>query len=100
VNSPSFSQSPYLTIQGAISKIAQDYFAYTIMVEFHQEATLDSTSQPTWVVTWSTGALSTGGRDLFHQRIQILVEQFIHDFVEMNSRGFDIYHTSSSPRVL
>lgn len=100
VKSQSYSQGPYLTIQGAISKIAQDYFAYTIMVEFHQEATLHPKSHQTSVVTWSTGALSTGGMDLFHQRIQILLDQFIRDFVEMNSLGFDIYQTSSSPRVL
>jgi len=100
VTVPSISQSPFLTIQGAISRISQDYFAYTIMVEFHQQATLHPKSHHTWVVTWSTGALSTGGMDLFQQRVHILLDQFIDDFVEMNSLGFDIYHTSISSRDL
>ena len=79
------SDRPGLEIQGAITQIAANYYAYTIMVELRQQATLiHNASRPT-VVTWSEGTLSTGDIEKFQERVRLLVSMFVKDFQQMNS---------------
>ncbi len=77
---------PFLQIQGAISQIAKNYYAYSILVELHQRATLlQNLSRPS-VVTWREGALSTGSMLKLRERIRFLVNKFIEDYKAANSR--------------
>lgn len=76
---------PVLEIQGAVTQIAANYYAYTVLVELHQEATLMSHSIHPSVVTWSEGTLSTGDIQNFQDRVRLLVRMFIQDFQQMNA---------------
>lgn len=78
------SGHPFLSIGGAISQIAGNFYAYTIIVELHQQAMFAPRQGSGWVVTWSVGSLSTGDMEQIHRRIALLVDQFIEDFVEVN----------------
>ena len=78
------NERPYLEIQGAVTQIAANYYAYTIVVELHQEAILMRNASRPSVVTWSEGALSTGDIQKFQDRIRLLVRMFIQDFQTMN----------------
>jgi|GEM_PF-2130858 len=80
---------PFLEIQGAVTQIAANYYAYTVLIELRQEATLMSNSTRPSVVTWSEGTLSTGDIQNFRDRVRLLVRMFIQDFQQVN--------TSSSP---
>lgn len=79
------SQRPFLEIRGAVTKIAANYYAYTIVVELHQEVTLLRNASRPSVVTWSVGTLSTGDLENFPERIRLLVRMFIKDFQKMNT---------------
>ncbi|MDA0738345.1 MAG: hypothetical protein O2999_06520 [Nitrospirae bacterium] len=76
---------PVLEIQGAVTQIAANYYAYTVLIELHQEATLMSHSIHPSVVTWSEGTLSTGDIQNFQDRVRLLVRMFIQDFQQMNA---------------
>ena len=79
------SERPFLEIQGAVTQIAANYYAYTILVELHQEATLMRNSSRPSVVTWSEGSLSTGDIKNFQEHVRFLVRMFIQDFQTMNA---------------
>jgi len=79
------NSGPFLEIQGAVTQIAANYYAYTVLVELHQEATLMSNSIHPSVVTWSEGTLSTGDIQNFQDRVRLLVRMFIQDFQKENS---------------
>jgi len=82
--SPHSHDHPFLEIEGAVTQIAANYYAYTIVVELHQEATLRRNATRPWVVTWSAGALSTGDIQKFQERLRYLVGIFIQDFQQVN----------------
>ncbi|RMH02836.1 MAG: hypothetical protein D6704_13515 [Nitrospirae bacterium] len=75
----------FLHIQGAIRQIAKQFYAYTIVIELQQYATLSRNSTHPLVVTWSVGALSTGDITKFQQRVSLLMEKFIQDYHEANA---------------
>lgn len=91
------SEQPFLEIQGAVTQIAANYYAYTILVELHQTATLLSNSSRPLVVTWSEGSLSTGDIRNFQERIQLLVRMFIQDFQKMNASRSPAWSLSWTP---
>jgi hypothetical protein len=85
--SEGLKERPYLEIQGAVTQIAANYYAYTIVMELHQEALLMRNASRPSVVTWSEGTLSTGDIQKFQDRIRLLVRMFIQDFQSMNESG-------------
>ena len=87
------TERPYLEIQGAVTQIAANYYAYTIVMELHQEVFLMRNASRPLVVTWSEGTLSTGDIQKFQDRIRLLVRMFIQDFRAMN----ESFSTSKSP---
>ena len=94
---PESVELPFLQIQGAISQIAKNYYAYSIFVELYQRATLlQNLSRPS-VVTWREGALSTGSMLKLQERIKFLVNKFIEDYKEANSRASYAQSVSLSP---
>ncbi|MFB3146315.1 MAG: hypothetical protein ACE1ZO_04260, partial [Nitrospirales bacterium] len=66
--------------------IAANLYAYTIILELHQQADLLRNASRPWVVTWSLGSLSTGDIKKFQDRLQLLVRMFIQDYKEVNAR--------------
>ncbi len=88
---------PFLEIQGAVTQIAANYYAYTVLIELHQEATLMSNSKHPSVVTWSEGTLSTGDIQNFQERVRLLVRMFIQDFQKMNASSSPAWSLSWSP---
>lgn len=84
VTSKDDANAPYLFIHGAVSQIAANYYAYTVLIDLYQPAALSSGGNSSWVVTWSSGALSTGDVLQIQQRIQLLVDLFIEDFQAIN----------------
>jgi len=94
---PDSVELPFLQIQGAISQIAKNYYAYSIFVELYQRATLlQNLSRPS-VVTWREGALSTGSMLKLRERIRFLMNRFIQDYKEANSRTSHAQSVSLSP---
>lgn len=90
-------ERPYLEIQGAVTQIAANYYAYTIVVELHQEAILMRNASRPSVVTWSEGTLSTGDIQKFQDRIRLLVRMFIQDFRTMNDSRSPAWSLSWRP---
>lgn len=90
-------ERPFLEIQGAVTQIATNYFAYTIIVELHQEATLMRNSSHPSVVTWSEGSLSTGDIQNFQKHVRFLVRMFIQDFQTMNASRSPAWSLSWTP---
>ena len=78
-------ERPFLEIQGAVTQVAANFYAYTIVVKLHQEATLMGNSSRPSVVTWSEGSLSTGDIQNFQEHVRFLVRMFIKDFQTMNA---------------
>ena len=86
---------PHLQIQGAVSQIAANFYAYTIVIELHQEAALlRKTGQRSLMVTWSEGSLSTGDIQHFRDRLLLLAHFFIRDFESVNSRSSQVWPLS------
>ncbi len=90
-------ERPFLAIQGAVTQIAANYYAYTIVVELHQEATLMRNSSRPSVVTWSEGSLSTGDIQNFQEHVRFLVRMFIQDFQTMNASRSPAWSISWTP---
>lgn len=82
----SSNERPFLEIQCAVTQIAANLYAYTIILELHQQAALLRNASRPWVVTWSLGSLSTGDIKKFQDRLQLLVRMFIQDYKEVNAR--------------
>ena len=81
----SLDEFPHLQIQGAVSQITTNYYAYTILIQLHQEATLGKKAgQRSLVVTWSEGTLSTGDIQKFQDRVMLLARLFIDDYLSVN----------------
>ncbi len=94
---PDSVELPFLQIQGAISQIAKNYYAYGILVELYQRATLlQNLSRPS-VVAWREGVLSTGSMLKLRERIRFLMNRFIQDYKEANSRASYAQSVSLSP---
>ena len=90
--SASSSEVPHLQIQGAVSQITENLFAYTIVIELHQEAALLRTAgQTSLVVTWSEGLLSTGDIQNFRERLLLLARLFILDFHSVNTPSSPVW---------
>ena len=86
---------PHLQIQGAVSQITSNYYAYTIIIEVHQAASLwKKAGQPSLVVTWSEGALSTGDIQHFRDRLLFLTRLFIRDYQSVNGSSPQIWPLS------
>lgn len=89
---------PHLQIQGAVSQITANFYAYTIVIELHQEASLlKKAGQRSLVVTWSEGALSTGDIQHFRDRLMFLARLFIRDFQSVNGPSSQIWPLSWEP---
>ncbi len=90
--SSSSSEVPHLQIQGAVSHITKNFYAYTIVIELHQEAALlRKTEQSSLVVTWSEGLLSTGDIQNFRDRLLLLARLFILDFQSVNTPSSQVW---------
>jgi len=90
-------ERPFLAIQGAVTQIAPNYYAYTIVIDLHQEATLRRNSIRPSVVTWSEGSLSTGDIQNFQKHVRFLVRMFIQDFQTMNAFRSPAWSISWTP---
>jgi hypothetical protein len=90
-------ERPFLEIQGAVTQIAANYYAYTIVVELHQQATLMRNSSQPSLVTWSEGTLSTGDIQNFQKRIRLLVQMFIQDYQHVNATRAPAWSLSWTP---
>ena len=90
-------ERPFLEIQGAVTQVAANFYAYTIVVKLHQEATLMGNSSRPSVVTWSEGSLSTGDIQNFQEHVRFLVRMFIKDFQTMNAARSPAWPLSWTP---